>query len=361
MESNNYYLKRIKVHRLFGYRDIDWELFMDVNILGGINGSGKSTVMQCIYSLITTNFLEDNLARLVERIELEFYNGYRFEWMREKTNLGSYRPDGEYCYKVDATKTDEDGMFTVQKSRLLSPDGEMVKKCTVRDYIDIDVISAFEQMALHKDVSEAIGEQGIATNLDLFLYREINRRNEKLVGSIRFLSLMRCQKEITQLQRELQDVIFDTDDGRVERIQKLEEEIADKLNFTSQNLIDIHDILDDYYSSTEKVSVKDSGTFQFRSGREIISYLKLSTGEKQLLLVLLKTFNSERKPFILILDEADLGMHIEWKEKLIRTLRTVNPNMQILFDTHAPSVIRGWFDNVREMSEISTDHKEEEQ
>lgn len=356
MDKDNYYIKRIRFKNLFGYRDIDWELLEDVNILGGINGSGKSTIMQCVRSLLTTNFLPDNLARLAEKIDIEFYNGCTFTWCREKSNLSGYAPDSDHKYKVDATKTDDNGLFTVQKSQLLSAGKEVLRTGNVGEHIGTDMVSASEQMALHKDISYAIGEKDLETNLDLLLYREINKRNEKLVGSIRFLSLMKSQKEIIELQRELQDIIFDADDDKREQIQKLEEEIADKINFTSQSLIDIHDILDEYFSSTSKISMKDTGNFLFRSGNEIINYLKLSTGEKQLLLVLLKAFNSEEKPFIMFLDEADLGMHIEWKEKLIKTLRSINPNMQILFDTHAPSVIKGWFDNVKEMDEISHDN-----
>ena len=144
------------------------------------------------------------------------------------------------------------------------------------------------------------------------------------------------------------------DEDAEKEINRLEENIASKLDFTSQSLIDIHEVIDGFFASTGKTSVKDSGTFMFVSGGDCIDYLRLSTGEKQLLLVLLKAFNTEGKPGILLLDEADLGMHIEWKERLIATLRQINPALQIITTTHAPSIIKGWFDKVQEMDEIST-------
>ena len=53
------------------------------------------------------------------------------------------------------------------------------------------------------------------------------------------------------------------------------------------------------------------------------------------------------------MDEPDLGMHVEWKEILIKKMREMNPNMQIILTTHAPSMIEGWFENVKEVTQIT--------
>ncbi|MCD7899601.1 MAG: hypothetical protein LUH22_06930, partial [Bacteroides sp.] len=52
MENKNLYIKKIIIKKLFGFKDIEWNLFDDVNILGGKNGSGKSTVIKIAYDLI---------------------------------------------------------------------------------------------------------------------------------------------------------------------------------------------------------------------------------------------------------------------------------------------------------------------
>ena len=83
-----------------------------------------------------------------------------------------------------------------------------------------------------------------------------------------------------------------------------------------------------------------------------IKYFRLSTGEKQLLYLLLTVCNTLGESTILLLDEADMGMHIDWKKILIRELVNLNPNMQIIAATHSPSLIEGWYENVKEISQL---------
>ena len=45
-------IKQIEITKLFGYKDIKWTLNDDINILSGINGTGKSTILSIIGELI---------------------------------------------------------------------------------------------------------------------------------------------------------------------------------------------------------------------------------------------------------------------------------------------------------------------
>ena len=83
-----------------------------------------------------------------------------------------------------------------------------------------------------------------------------------------------------------------------------------------------------------------------------IRYEHLSMGEKQLLLLILMVGNTKQQPCVFFMDEPDLSMHIDWKEELVTQLHEMNPNMQIILSTHAPSVITGWMDCVKEVSQL---------
>ncbi|MDE6026733.1 MAG: AAA family ATPase [Muribaculaceae bacterium] len=82
---------------------------------------------------------------------------------------------------------------------------------------------------------------------------------------------------------------------------------------------------------------------------------QLSSGEKQLLLILTTVFLQEDKPNVLLLDEPEISLHIEWQDKLITTLRALNPNCQLILTTHSPNIFaNGWEDKIVFMEDIET-------
>ena len=98
--------------------------------------------------------------------------------------------------------------------------------------------------------------------------------------------------------------------------------------------------------------IKDK-TIEFNENGEMLVFLKetnfndnkrqivintLSSGEKQLLILLTETLLQQKKPFIFIADEPELSLHIEWQRNLISSIRAINPNAQIILATHAPEI-----------------------
>jgi ABC-type multidrug transport system ATPase subunit len=81
----------------------------------------------------------------------------------------------------------------------------------------------------------------------------------------------------------------------------------------------------------------------------------LSSGEKQILIILLTTLLSDRKEYILLLDEPEISLHIDWQRTLIKSIRQINPNCQIIIATHSPSVYyQGWTEKVTRIEEIKS-------
>ena len=82
----------------------------------------------------------------------------------------------------------------------------------------------------------------------------------------------------------------------------------------------------------------------------------MSSGEKQILVILLTVLVEDKSPYVLFMDEPEVSLHIEWQQKLITTIRQINPNVQIILTTHSPAVImNGWLDAVTEVSDITTE------
>ena len=80
----------------------------------------------------------------------------------------------------------------------------------------------------------------------------------------------------------------------------------------------------------------------------------LSSGEKQILVILLTALVQENRPGVMLMDEPEISLHIEWQQRLITLVRTLNPNTQIILCTHSRAIIMdGWMDAVTEIEDIT--------
>jgi predicted ATP-dependent endonuclease of OLD family len=80
----------------------------------------------------------------------------------------------------------------------------------------------------------------------------------------------------------------------------------------------------------------------------------LSSGEKQMLVILLSALVQDGRPGALFMDEPEISLHIEWQQRLITLIRALNPNVQIILCTHSPAIIMdGWVDAVTEIADIT--------
>lgn len=65
---------------------------------------------------------------------------------------------------------------------------------------------------------------------------------------------------------------------------------------------------------------------------------KLSSGEKQLLILFIEALLQKQKPYIFLADEPELSLHISWQRNIISAIKSINPNAQIIVATHSPEI-----------------------
>jgi predicted ATPase len=57
--------------------------------------------------------------------------------------------------------------------------------------------------------------------------------------------------------------------------------------------------------------------------------------------------------YLLLMDEPEISLDIDWQFELINIIRELNPNCQIIISTHSPSIFGdGWGDKVVYMEDI---------
>ncbi len=114
------------------------------------------------------------------------------------------------------------------------------------------------------------------------------------------------------------------------------------------------DLINMLFASTgKKIEIDDRNRVIFKKGRTTIQMEKLSAGEKQILLLLFTLFLMENQPNVILLDEPEISLHVEWQDRLIHLMLDINPNCQIIMTTHSPSIFAdGWEDKLVFISDL---------
>ncbi len=285
MESNK--INRLKIRDLWGNYNLVWDnIDPEVNILLGINGSGKSTVLNIIEEVL----LQDKKVLNNKKYGADIYiqgNGLSFSF--------------------------ENGLFT----------------CTFSSPLLVEKINTFDVPVKNKS--------------------KLNQNESPLM-------------------QELKDLIYQTGKGTSTGTYTGAKSFNDyrllATNSESQSkkikarIDKLFSLINELFRNTDKKIEIDTFTNKiiFRTKSETLQLEQLSSGEKQLLLILFKVFLMDELPYILLMDEPELSLHISWQQDLIRVLTELNPNCQYFIATHSPSILgKGWGEKVTYIEDLKVE------
>jgi len=115
-----------------------------------------------------------------------------------------------------------------------------------------------------------------------------------------------------------------------------------------------YDLIDRLYGQTDKTIIRDADGIRFMQEGDILTTRQLSSGEKQMMLILLTVLLEDCQPYVLFMDEPEVSLHVDWQQELVTIITELNPQIQLILTTHSPAVImNGWLDKVTEVSDIT--------
>ena len=263
------YIHEIEIESLWsGRKHIRWTLDRHVNILSGVNGVGKSTILNKVVSPL-----------LASKGKVDYENGVKL---------------------------------------LLSPDDA--------DAVRFDVIRSFDRPLINHEMTARLDFK-IVTELDLQLFN---------------------------LQRRYLDYQVNLGNRIIQVLQSGEADAAAKAQDMSAGKQLFYDIVDSLFADTSKHIIRTENEIRFDQMGEMLTPYQLSSGEKQILVILLTVLVEDQQPYVLFMDEPEISLHIEWQKVLINNIFKLNPNVQVILTTHSPAVIMdGWTDRITEVSEIT--------
>lgn len=263
------YIEQIEIESLWsGTKHILWNLDRKVNILSGINGVGKSTI----------------LSKVIRGLS----------------------QGGEF------------------PSHLLKGVHLKVQPSDAK-WIRYDVIRSFDRPMVSSDSLSQI--ENLNTELDWQLFL---------------------------LQRKYLDYQVNVGNRIIEVLQSGADDAAQQAQSISDAKKMFQDIIDDLFKETGKQIIRSENEIRFLQLGEVLRPYQLSSGEKQMLAILLTVLVEDCKPYVLFMDEPEVSLHFEWQKRLIELILKLNPNVQLIVATHSPAVImNGWMDHVTEVTDIT--------
>jgi len=103
------------------------------------------------------------------------------------------------------------------------------------------------------------------------------------------------------------------------------------------------------FLNQKRVEISEDGTLVIKSlaqkKRDLETHL-LSSGEKQIVILLTQALLWEGKPVVYVVDEPELSLHVSWQEKLLKSLQDLGGRIQIIVATHSPDISGPFPDNV---------------
>ncbi len=193
-------------------------------------------------------------------------------------------------------------------------------------WIRYDVIRSFDRPLMNLDTLAKM-DMSLATELDWQLF---------------------------QLQRKYLDYQVNIGNRIIEALQSGDPDAAIKAQQISAPKKRFQDLIDELFADTGKTIVRTANEIFFSQIGETLVPYQLSSGEKQMLAILLTVLIQDNKHSVLFMDEPEVSLHVEWQKRLIDIVLEMNPNVQIILTTHSPAVVmNGWIDHVTEVSDIT--------
>lgn len=299
---------RISNHPFF--RNIDWDLSENMNLLLGKNGYGKSFLLKIIYAVISNK--EDTLSHF-------------FEGATENTSIEITLVDREETYIYRKTMFEYKCVYITSDEEILIPNAKFVTLGIPTSRFINDVLNepGIKYSVLAEKAFLSGDMKSVAPFFDRALadfcyqYSTMNRNSNESIE--RIINRFELGQIVLKTMKSISG-----DDFEFVRIENKNNEkyIVELKTEGSTGAVDIKEIS----HGTMSVITILIATYQFISHQ-------YETEDRVL-----------EKKGIVFIDEIDAHLHPSWQQMIINILRDSFPNIQFICTAHNPMIVGGLYE-----------------
>lgn len=319
------YLQKIELKNFRCFKEISLDLHPNLNVVVGVNGTGKTSILEAIRILIGSIFSD------FEKIENKIVTP---SILNDDIRLSHY----ERQYPVEIRGIAKEHLFlnvTLSWSRLL----EKYKGKTKTNGKDIKKLSHL--------IQDAIRNGNNATTIPLIAYYSTNRYKKEKKDTGLEANGSRLRGYYNALDTTT-NIWFFLNIIKTETLWELQENKKSVILNMVRSIATI--CVPD--CKNIKYEIKSNSVIITQTNNEDVPFSSLSDGVRSVLALvmeialrcfLLNPFLGEDAPKktsgIVLIDEIDLHLHPEWQLHILNDLTTAFPQIQFIATTHAPLIL----------------------
>ena len=334
-------LKSFSIYGLFGEYNYDVNLSDGyVTFIHSLNGYGKSTLMRLISDVLKGNIDEVKSINF-ERLDLRFSDG----------TVLIVENDGESPL-IQAQKNEIEEVISVEGLReimevlYISPDRTTISSCNeLKPALRTYMIALAEKLRSAKENNRlvSIPKKGRKEYTDA----ELEFWCKDLKAKLDFIKRAGMEPdmpagyrfppprfEIMSYRQEYEDLAFSV------------EEYVNRYYELAESAIIYTDIINDLFIN-KSVFINESSIMSVRMNNGVaLSLDKLSSGERQVLIMFYLLLFETNQGSLVIIDEPEISLHVAWQQRLGKTFSDIARlrGLHVIVATHSPQVIHDNWD-----------------
>lgn len=289
---------------------------LDTIVLAGLNGTGKTTILELINDLFCGNSTEGATDKTQIKVELDFSINNFFKLLLEKMSF----PNTDSSDYNDINLADFVSTFSAKNNILtIKYQHKNAKTKTITDFKKLAKIFNETIKNIHDNI------KGV--------YRYSNDK-------------VKSNPKNKEFSGFFQEVSFHTHKGDMKEqiLEPITKQFFSDLDTPRKKIIDnkikqLNQAFKNLEINTKLISI-DSKELLFRSknGRKVY-FEDLSSGEKQVSFAGLYFSILETENSVLLIDEPEDSLHPSWQNKILGFYQNIGKNTQLIVATHSPQII----------------------